>query len=298
MVSLKYPHLAAELQHAADLPTPERLAILRSARWIGYRRALEGVQNLEDLYAWPRQIRMPNMLIVGLTNSGKSLLVKRFMRGHRPTATAEIETMDVVSIQMPAVVTVSSFFREILDFMSAPYRREARAVELQRVCLSLMRATNVRILIIDEFHNMLGSSPSARIDILNLIRFIGNDLQIPIVAVGTPDVYFALRTDPQLENRFRPFVLPRWEANAEALGLLDAFQRLLPLRQPSNLATEKMCKELISRSEGTIGELSRLLEAAATVAIRSGSELIDEVSLAAADYMSPSTRHDQYGKML
>jgi hypothetical protein len=43
-------------------------------------------------------------------------------------------------------------------------------------------------------------------------------------------------------------------------------------------------------SEGTIGELSRLLVAAATHAIRSGQERIDEKTLRAIDWEPPSER--------
>jgi hypothetical protein len=43
-------------------------------------------------------------------------------------------------------------------------------------------------------------------------------------------------------------------------------------------------------SEGTIGELSRILVAAATEAIRSGRERIDEKALREIDWQPPSAR--------
>ncbi|MGA8517497.1 MAG: TniB family NTP-binding protein, partial [Pseudonocardiaceae bacterium] len=42
---------------------------------------------------------------------------------------------------------------------------------------------------------------------LNLIRFLGNELDIPLVGVSTREAYLAIRADDQLENRFEPFVL-------------------------------------------------------------------------------------------
>lgn len=59
-------------------------------------------------------------------------------------------------------------------------------------------------------------------EFLNLLRFLGNELQIPIVALGTKDAYLAIRSDDQLENRFEPFILPRWEYNEEYLSLLSS----------------------------------------------------------------------------
>ena len=44
---------------------------------------------------------------------------------------------------------------------------------------------------------------------MNLLRFLGNDLRIPLVGVGTREAYLAIRSDDQLENRFEPLTLPR-----------------------------------------------------------------------------------------
>jgi Bacterial TniB protein len=59
---------------------------------------------------------------------------------------------------------------------------------------------------------------------LNLLRFLGNELRIPLVGVGTHEAYLAIRADDQLENRFAPLPLPRWEpATADACSLLASF---------------------------------------------------------------------------
>jgi hypothetical protein len=35
-------------------------------------------------------------------------------------------------------------------------------------------------------------------------QYLGNELKLPIVAVGTQDAFNAISTDPQLANRFEP----------------------------------------------------------------------------------------------
>jgi hypothetical protein len=72
--------------------------------------------------------------------------------------------------------------------------------------------------------------------------------------------------------------------------LLASFESTLPLRNPSSLAEERLAIKLLSMSEGTIGELSRILVAAATEAIRSGQERIDEKVLRAIHWEPPSER--------
>jgi ATP-dependent Clp protease ATP-binding subunit ClpA len=99
----------------------------------------------------------------------------------------------------------------LLASLGAPMRRQTRLVELEQVALQLLRTVKVRVLIIDELHNILSAKENVRRQFLNLIRFLGNELRIPIVGVGTREAYMAIRSDPQLENRFEPMPLPVWE---------------------------------------------------------------------------------------
>jgi hypothetical protein len=62
------------------------------------------------------------------------------------------------------------------------------------------------------------------------------------------------------------------------------------LQNPSNLADEQLSKRLLALSEGTIGELSTLLNRAAAEAIRSGREQIGLETLSKTDYVPPSER--------
>ena len=132
----------------------------------------------------------------------------------------------------------------------------------------------------------------------NLLRFLGNELRIPLVGVGTRDAYLAIRSDDQLENRFEPMILPLWEANDECCSLLASFAASLPLRRPSAIATPDMARYLLTRSEGTIGELAHLLMAAAVVAVESGEEAINHRTLTMADYVGPTERRRQFEREL
>ncbi|HBN2370406.1 TPA: TniB family NTP-binding protein, partial [Escherichia coli] len=138
------------------------------------------------------------------------------------------------------------------------------------------------LLVIDELHNVLAGNSVNRREFLNLLRFLGNELRIPLVGVGTRDAYLAIRSDDQLENRFEPMMLPVWEANDDCCSLLASFAASLPLRRPSPIATLDMARYLLTRSEGTIGELAHLLMAAAIVAVESGEEAINHRTLSMA----------------
>jgi hypothetical protein len=45
---------------------------------MGYTRSKRILEKLEDLLSYPRVNRMPNLLIVGATNNGKTIIESRF----------------------------------------------------------------------------------------------------------------------------------------------------------------------------------------------------------------------------
>jgi hypothetical protein len=127
---------------------------------------------------------------------------------------------------------------------------------------------------------------------------LGNELRIPIIGVGTREAYLAVRSDDQLENRFEPIVLPLWNTGEDTLSLLASFAAALPLQRPSDIATPDMAQYLLTRSEGTIGELTRLLTAAAIAAVESGEERINRRTLVMADYAGPTERRRLFEREL
>lgn len=293
-------HLTGAAQEVAMQPDEQRIRYVRGDRWIGYTSAGLALQRLEELFVWPSKQRMPNLLLVGPTNNGKSMIVEKFRRQHNGEArgTRGYEVIPVLVVQMPSEPSVARFYGMVLAGLGAPVRKQARLVELEQIVLQLLSAVKVRVLVIDELHNILGAKENVRRQFLNLIRFLGNELKIPIVGVGTRDAYLAIRSDPQLENRFEPMALPIWEEGEELLKLLSSFCSMMPLRNRSSIATEEMSKYVLSRTDRTIGEIAKLLTAATLVAIETGEEAINQKTLAEADYKSPTERRQMFERVL
>lgn len=291
-------HLHEGSREVARLPLGERLHHIRADRWIGYPTAVEAVERLEMLFRWPRKQRMPNLLLVGPTNNGKSMVIERFRRQHPPVMEADREYIPVVCMQMPSEPSELRFYTALLSAIGAPFRPRQRLPDVERLALSLLREVGVRMLVIDELHNVLAGRGETRREFLNLLRFLGNELHIPLVGVGTREAYLAVRSDDQLENRFEPFVLPLWEVGDEARSLLASFAASFPLRSASSIDTEDMARYLLARSEGTIGELARLLTAAAVAAVESGEERISRRTLTMAEYIGPSERRRLFENQL
>jgi hypothetical protein len=237
---------------------------------------------------------MPNLLIVGPTNNGKSMIVERFRRINEPKPPVREtgkEVIPIIGLQMPSDPSIGRFYAVLMGAVGAPLRPMGRwSPDYEHRALAMLRIVGARVLIIDELHNILAGSPKSQREFLNLLRFLGNELRIPIVGVGTKEAYLAIRSDDQLENRFEPLSLPSWQMGNDLRSLLASFAASFPLRRCSALGSEKLARYVLDRCEGTIGEIAQLLSAAAIAAIQSGEEAITWKTLQMADYRSPSER--------
>lgn len=291
-------HLIPTVQRIAMLPAVERIQRTRADCWIGYPKAIAAIDKLEALLNWPSKQRMPNLLIVGPTNNGKSMIIEKFRRMHPTIHELDSEKIPIISVQMPSDPSIKRFYTALLAAMGAPIRPRQQLPELEQQALSLLRAVRAQMLVIDELHNIIAGTGQNQREFLNLLRFLGNELRIPLVGLGTKEAYLAIRTDDQLENRFEPMVLPLWQEGPDFESLLASFVAVLPLRQPSFIATTDMARYLLARTEGTIGELARLLTCAAIAAIESGEESISSRTLSLADYDGPTERRRAFEREL
>ena len=294
-------HLRPEMHDLAALPGVERLARLPANRWIGYTRANQVLALLERMLdSEPGKIRPRNLLIVGPSNNGKTTIAERFLRDHPPYSSGndDREIVPVLALQMPASPTLIRFHAAILAALNSPVSTQGRTLQPESISLRLLTGVGCRMLIIDELHNLLAATSQRQREMLNLLRFLGNALRIPLVCLGTREAYLALRTDDQLENRFQPFVLPLWEDGPEFARLLASFEAVLPLREPSGLGTPELRKLVAHRTEGIIGEVAALLTAATSATLLAGAERIDAGAIEAADYQPPSVRRRLFEREL
>jgi len=292
-------HLTVATAKALTLPNDERIERIRKPRWIGYPRSKVVLDKLEDLLVYPKMHRMPNLLIVGDTNNGKTMLVERFKKQHPASDNPSGEgiSVPVLVIQAPPVPDEGRFYNTILEALFAPFKPNDRVDRKQFQSIKLLRYVGLKMLVIDEIHHVLAGNMNKQRAFLNVIKYLGNELQVPIVGVGTKDAFRAIQTDPQLANRFEPAVLPLWKFDDEFLRLLKSFEMLLPLRHASKLYDTSLATTIFSMAEGHIGELSKLLAEAAVLAVQNGSERIDAKLLKEVGWIGPSERKRQIDRV-
>ncbi len=280
----RYPHLATSVAQVADLDDALRIAYIDKDRFVPHRRAKEVLDDLELLYGMEDAVRPQGRLLVGRSLMGKSTIFDEFVRLHPPSDNpgGDAAIVPVISVQYPDSAS-EGIYPEILSSLNARLPTNAKTRELRNAAVQLMRAVGVRVLLVDELHNVLEGSANAQRKGLTSIKYLMNELRRPVVCAGTLEVLNAIKSDRQMSSRLSRQPLARFRDDEDFQELLVGFESVLPLRRPSNLADVEISTKIFDITLGIVGDVADLLNRAAVHAINSGTEyitadVIDEVT--------------------
>lgn len=285
-----YAHIALQFKEVMLKTDLERLDFLEESRWIEYQAATKLRAILDGLLRVPDRTRMPNLLVVGQSNSGKTSVVTRF----KNTTGTPYVSDDAVSVRPVIYVEIHKpdereLYSAILREFWAPHNPAAVLSKLRDQALHLMRKARTRMLIVDEIHTANNGTPRKAMDVMNEIKMLSNTLHIPLVLVGTRTALQLLMLDPQYTSRFEVVALPEWTANADLQRFLKSFESVLPLKKPSRLFSPELTPVIHRISGGNTGNIEYLLRECAKEAIRTGSEVIDRSLLEKNSWMRPTS---------
>ena len=280
-----------------------RILALKQPLWIGYSRAIEIRAQMERLLHHPKTHRMPNIALIGNSNNGKSMILQNFVRRNSPQLQPGFDvnampTRPVFLFQAPPEPDEGRLYRRMLTELfadAAGSEREPAEAKLRRVSV-ILRNLQTKMILIDEFGFMQAGTPVKQRKVLNALKFLGNELQIPMLIAAVPETLNLLQSDEQVANRFDPVFLPRWKRGDDFTKLMVSVEKALALKAVSDLAGEELAQRILDESDGIIGYMMTLLQALTERAIRTGAERItlDELSptnLKKMGWVHPTRRH-------
>lgn len=270
----------------------ERLSVIRRVGWVPYEVGTKTHVLLRQMIDAPRSHRPPCLLIHGDSNNGKTTIALKFAKDLNACAVdnAEHVSRPVLIIQNPPFADFGTLLALGLRNLDAPMARNARTERRLDQLLTVMRTADVRMLVIDEIHNILTAKMDQRAVYLNGLKFLSNELQIPVVLIGTVEAMRALQTDQQLGNRFEPYHIPRWRNDEHYARFLAGLCTAMRLREGGNWRSKALVGRFHAMSEGLTGETWKLMCRAAETAIRMQSERIDDAAIDSTDWTRPSER--------
>ena len=207
-------HLSENTKKFVESATDQqRIRMTKEFKWIGYSEATKILKKMDDLVDYPKSSRMPNLLLVGDSNNGKTVLLNRFHKRHQAFVHEDKNGYSkvinpVLVIQAPPEPDEKRFYDVIFEKLYAPYKTTEKISQRQLRIIKLLKELETKVLVIDEIHHVLAGTQAKQRLFLNVLKYLSNELQIPLICAGTRNAFNAIQTDPQLSNRFEPKVLP------------------------------------------------------------------------------------------
>ncbi len=284
--------LTEETKKLLNYSDEDRIAYINQEYWIDYPIAQDILARIEDLYNYGYgKTRTVSILLVGSSNNGKTSLLKQFIDKHPPyDYNIEGEQPDWITdeffdkytgIGIPVLYIISPtepsetrLYSIILEQLNIPYKNRDSLDVKARLVEYYLKALNVKILIIDEIHNILNGSPARQKQIMSAIRDLSSKLKMPVILAGVKEALRAVNTEDQISSRYRPEYLTKWKMNKGYVSLLATIVSKLPLKKQSTILNKNDANEILKICDGYIGEIVNLIKASAVYAIKTGSERV------------------------
>lgn len=283
---------ALELLDASD---DVRIEHIRRPAFIPYGVATALLAEMAALLEHPQTNRMPNLLLVGRSNNGKTELLKEFRRRYPAEERLNEDAIyaPVVYVECPPGPNDSMFLDQALKTLGIDPKSSAGPKDKIEALATQLIKVKTKVLLLDELNSILAGSVTKQLLLLTTIKYLSNQTKISIVAAGTAAALQAIATDTQLESRFPVRLLKRWkDADRDFRKLLASFEYILPLRKASNLSKLQNAKLIYGLAEGVLGDVAKLIRDSAVAAVLSGEEAITEDILRSCAAIGKPTQDD------
>ncbi len=274
-----------------DLFGSRDLSIERDV-WIDYAVATETLMHLQWLIDHPESHRPPCCLIVGDTNNGKTSIARYFAGKHIKRVAPEPQEPEhpVVYIQAPPGPNLSILYSNLLRAVNAPTQRSWAWSRSQQQIVDLFPRLKVRMIIVDEVHNLLQGTRDQQSLFLNGLKYLTNELQIPVVVIGTKSAESVFQTDQQLGNRFKPHRLPLWEAGKDYTTFIIRLIKSKGYEPTDGWFETRIINKVHVMTGGLTGETTALISRVVRAAVEAGKLEIDTTFLEKVDWVKPGSR--------
>ena len=263
-------HLHPRARGLLSAPDSVRIAACYETHWVPHTAAVEALSRVSHLLEYPHKNRMPNLLIYGPANSGKTAVIDRFAKENPNILDdyGEVHERKSLCFGMPANPTEPRLFSQVLAAYGNQFGELPRKMTTELRALQILHQHTPRVLIVDDLQHILSSSARSQLRVLNHLKSLSTELRIPLVAVGTTDVLMTLQSDQQLASHFKAVEISRWRNGFGLAAFVSAFGMNLPLRKRSSLMDADLVGGILELSDGLTGEIISLLSQAADLAIR------------------------------
>lgn len=215
----------------------------------------------------------------------------------------------VVYVSVPSSTTPKKLLTSLCQFYGEPISSRDSETNLKDKLRACVTACGTSLILLDDIHNLHRGNKSAE-SVNDLIKELANKLPVTFVHAGINCENSVLLMDgktgvderfTQTQYRFtlfqiQPFTYDVGQPESEWLSLLDVMESHLRLFKYRKGTLRKQKSYLYARTQGGMGNLSRLIRGAANHAIRTGEENLTKAVFDAVNL--PYAAELAYGELL
>ncbi|MEN5178409.1 TniB family NTP-binding protein [Comamonas testosteroni] len=229
-----------------------------------------------------------NLLITGLSGTGKSTLLEEFAKLHPSIAHEEWTEVPVVYVKIHPRTTIKALAGLVLLKMGSPFWNKGNESQLTIQLQTLITACKTRMIIFDEVNHLTDrGGVRTHYHVGDWIKQLCRPGGPVLVLAGIPRAKQLLATNDQLRSRFGEQVtVHALSANGENIKLfskvLKSFERMLLPIPCIDLGDAAVTRQFAFATDGRLRSICGLLRGAVLIAVQQPNPKIDGQTLAQA----------------
>ncbi|MDD1015901.1 TniB family NTP-binding protein [Pseudomonas rubra] len=252
-----------------DGATEERIRNIHKDVWIECPQAGRIINSIIALSQVPKRTTAPCMLVYGDGGSGKTAIVNQFKKMNRGLGSP------FAFLSLAENPNNLNYKQLILESLGVPMRLAEKRGMLSQEVAGFIQSREIRVLVIDEFHDLLLVPRNEQLKNLSLQKGLSGDpFNLSVIGFGTRAAKNALSSDVQLNRRYHTVELKPWGINHDFRNFLATLEKKVSLKNDSLLYQEDMVRLIHYHSKGLMDNVLRIVKSAAIYAVITGEERI------------------------
>lgn len=228
----------------------------------------EARQRIEQCFAFSAaKAEAEGLAIVGESGTGKTSVLKSFLSHHMPTRGQDGMQIPILYASVPPMPTVKSLAGVMLAALNVPDCEQGTENEKSRRLRILMRETETRMVMIDEFQHFYDRGKrQIMLHVADWLKVLIDETRSTLVVAGLPSCRVVINENEQLARRFMASIqLPRFswtdpDQRGEFISILEEYHAQIARNfNLPVLHSDEMAFRFYLATGGLIGYLSKLL---------------------------------------